>query len=276
MPIGDFNAVTGLAIPDEHFDTVGGWVLDLFGRVPHRGERRGRRRPGHGRDDAPEPRPPGARPPAGGARRPPAATNGTALPDADVGPGAGRDLGTTLGLVLCLLASAFFSSAEIAFLAANRVRLRHLAEQGSRVARGYMEAFQRRSGSVHRDDGGDHRPRRLLGGGDRRLPALGRRPGLALGHGDPDAADAGVRRDPPEGADPAARHRGRPPHLRSAPRGGLAPRPVVGVANLLVRAILGGWGTGSGATRSSPGPTSASSSSASRTGRPTSSRKSGR
>jgi len=39
MAIGDFNAVTGLNIPDEHFDTVGGWVLDLFGRVPHRGER---------------------------------------------------------------------------------------------------------------------------------------------------------------------------------------------------------------------------------------------
>ena len=38
MSIGDFNAVTGLPISDEHFDTVGGWVLDLFGRVPHRGE----------------------------------------------------------------------------------------------------------------------------------------------------------------------------------------------------------------------------------------------
>lgn len=38
MPIADFNAVSGLRIPDEHFDTVGGWVLDLFGRVPHRGE----------------------------------------------------------------------------------------------------------------------------------------------------------------------------------------------------------------------------------------------
>jgi putative hemolysin len=38
MAIGDFNSVTGLSIPDEHFDTVGGWVLDLFGRVPHRGE----------------------------------------------------------------------------------------------------------------------------------------------------------------------------------------------------------------------------------------------
>jgi CBS domain containing-hemolysin-like protein len=43
----------------------------------------------------------------------------------------------------CLLASAFFSAAEMAFIAANRIRLRHLAEQGSRVARGYMEAFAR-------------------------------------------------------------------------------------------------------------------------------------
>ncbi len=38
MAIADFNTLTGLAIPDENFDTVGGWVLDLFGRVPHRGE----------------------------------------------------------------------------------------------------------------------------------------------------------------------------------------------------------------------------------------------
>ncbi|MBI4012225.1 MAG: HlyC/CorC family transporter [Candidatus Rokubacteria bacterium] len=45
-------------------------------------------------------------------------------------------------VALCLLASAFFSAAEMAFIAANRIRLRHLAEQGSRVARGYMEAFQ--------------------------------------------------------------------------------------------------------------------------------------
>jgi putative hemolysin len=46
-------------------------------------------------------------------------------------------------VVLCLGASAFFSAAEMAFIAANRIRLRHLAEQGSRVARGYMEAFER-------------------------------------------------------------------------------------------------------------------------------------
>ena len=38
MAIADFNALTGLAVPDEHFDTLGGWVLDLFGRLPHRGE----------------------------------------------------------------------------------------------------------------------------------------------------------------------------------------------------------------------------------------------
>ena len=38
MAVADFDTLTGLAIPDEDFDTVGGWVLDLFGRVPHRGE----------------------------------------------------------------------------------------------------------------------------------------------------------------------------------------------------------------------------------------------
>jgi CBS domain containing-hemolysin-like protein len=46
-------------------------------------------------------------------------------------------------LVVCVLASAFFSAAEMAFIAANRIRLRHLAEQGSRVARGYLAAFER-------------------------------------------------------------------------------------------------------------------------------------
>jgi CBS domain containing-hemolysin-like protein len=51
---------------------------------------------------------------------------------------------TALLIVIgCLLASAFFSAAEMAFIAANRIRLRHLAEQGLRVARGYMEAFER-------------------------------------------------------------------------------------------------------------------------------------
>lgn len=38
MPIAAFNTLMGLEIPDEAFDTVGGWVLDLFGRIPHRGE----------------------------------------------------------------------------------------------------------------------------------------------------------------------------------------------------------------------------------------------
>jgi CBS domain containing-hemolysin-like protein len=35
----DFNAATGLAVSSESYDTVGGWVLDLFGRVPNKGER---------------------------------------------------------------------------------------------------------------------------------------------------------------------------------------------------------------------------------------------
>jgi CBS domain containing-hemolysin-like protein len=39
LPIDELNAVTGLAISDEAYDTVGGWVLDLFGRVPRKAER---------------------------------------------------------------------------------------------------------------------------------------------------------------------------------------------------------------------------------------------
>jgi CBS domain containing-hemolysin-like protein len=51
-------------------------------------------------------------------------------------------------IVLGLLVSAFFSAAEMAFIAANRVRLRHLAEGGHRTAARYLEAF--------------HRPERML------------------------------------------------------------------------------------------------------------------
>jgi CBS domain containing-hemolysin-like protein len=43
----------------------------------------------------------------------------------------------------CLLATMFFSAAEMAFIAANRLRLRHLAEEGSRTASRYLEDFRR-------------------------------------------------------------------------------------------------------------------------------------
>jgi len=39
LPIEQLNAVTGLKLSNESYDTVGGWVLDLFGRVPRRFER---------------------------------------------------------------------------------------------------------------------------------------------------------------------------------------------------------------------------------------------
>ena len=39
LSIDEFNAATGLHLPKESFDTVGGWVLDLFGRVPNKGEK---------------------------------------------------------------------------------------------------------------------------------------------------------------------------------------------------------------------------------------------
>ena len=43
----------------------------------------------------------------------------------------------------CLIATMFFSAAEMAFIAANRLKLRHLAEDGHRVAAHYLEAFRR-------------------------------------------------------------------------------------------------------------------------------------
>jgi CBS domain containing-hemolysin-like protein len=45
--------------------------------------------------------------------------------------------------LLCLAATMFFSAAEMAFIAANRLKLRHLAEEGHRVAAQYLEAFHR-------------------------------------------------------------------------------------------------------------------------------------
>src|SRR5204863_1975571 len=39
LPIEELNTATGLSVSNESYDTVGGWVLDLFGRVPRAGER---------------------------------------------------------------------------------------------------------------------------------------------------------------------------------------------------------------------------------------------
>ncbi len=44
-------------------------------------------------------------------------------------------------IALALLVTALFSAAEMAFIAANRVRLRHLAESGNRTAARYLESF---------------------------------------------------------------------------------------------------------------------------------------
>jgi len=40
LSIDALNSATGLHVPKDSFDTVGGWVLDLFGRVPHKGEKK--------------------------------------------------------------------------------------------------------------------------------------------------------------------------------------------------------------------------------------------
>ncbi len=39
LAIDELNAATGLSVSKESYDTVGGWVLDLFGRVPRKAER---------------------------------------------------------------------------------------------------------------------------------------------------------------------------------------------------------------------------------------------
>ena len=39
LPIEELNVATGLSISNQSYDTVGGWVLDIFGRVPRKGER---------------------------------------------------------------------------------------------------------------------------------------------------------------------------------------------------------------------------------------------
>jgi putative hemolysin len=39
LPVEDLNSATGLSISNQAYDTVGGWVLDLFGRVPRKSER---------------------------------------------------------------------------------------------------------------------------------------------------------------------------------------------------------------------------------------------
>src|SRR5262249_35353855 len=86
-------------------------------------------RPGDGGEDPADPDPGSA---GAAVRAAPAATR----------PRRGRQVTALVVVAAGLLLSAFFSAAEMAFIAANRIRLRHMAEQGSRVARGYMDAFQ--------------------------------------------------------------------------------------------------------------------------------------
>jgi CBS domain containing-hemolysin-like protein len=38
MPISDFNEKLNLNITQEGFDTIGGYVFDLFGKIPEKGE----------------------------------------------------------------------------------------------------------------------------------------------------------------------------------------------------------------------------------------------
>lgn len=53
------------------------------------------------------------------------------------------DAGPLLIILLAVVCSAFFSLAEMAFISANRLRIRHLAETGSRAARRFLSASER-------------------------------------------------------------------------------------------------------------------------------------
>jgi CBS domain containing-hemolysin-like protein len=39
MSLADFNEALGLELPAEEFDTLGGFVLNLFGELPREGDR---------------------------------------------------------------------------------------------------------------------------------------------------------------------------------------------------------------------------------------------
>jgi putative hemolysin len=47
------------------------------------------------------------------------------------------------GIGMAMLVTALLSASEMAFIAANRVRIRHLAENGNQTAARYLEAFRR-------------------------------------------------------------------------------------------------------------------------------------
>ncbi len=48
-----------------------------------------------------------------------------------------------LGILLCLLLSAFFSASEMAYSSCNRIRLEHLAENGNRAAKAAVSILER-------------------------------------------------------------------------------------------------------------------------------------
>ena len=38
MSLADLNEILELSLPDSDFDTIGGYVLNLFGELPHEGD----------------------------------------------------------------------------------------------------------------------------------------------------------------------------------------------------------------------------------------------
>ena len=128
-------------------------------------------------------------------------------------------------IVIAVGVTAFFSAAEMAFIGANRVRLRHLAEAGNRTAARYLESFKQ--------------PERLLSTAMMGvtlahiiassvatwalIPVLGNMAAVAVTLV-PHPAPARLRRSHPEGGGAGVGHRAHPepvPGLRAGEQGPL-------------------------------------------------------
>ncbi len=113
MPLDELNETLGLSLPLDEFDTLGGFVFNLFGELPHEGDSinynglKFDSRPHEGHPDF------GNAPHLGG----------------------GMIFLSYLGIFLfLLLLEGFFTCSEIALISANHRQLQHLAENGNRGA----------------------------------------------------------------------------------------------------------------------------------------------
>ena len=136
--LAEFNESFQSDLPENDYDTVGGYVFGLFGRIPRSGESTTVDRFKFRVEKMK------------GSRilslfltlmSPPA----TSLPGTEKDEASRRlmDFATTLILVLLgILLEAFFSGSEIGMVSVNRIKMKHLAEDGSSAARSILKLLE--------------------------------------------------------------------------------------------------------------------------------------